>query len=205
MFVQSFSCVQLFVVPRTIAHQAPLSMESSQQEYWSRWPFPNPGDLPNSRNKPTSLGSPALACGFFTTSATKFKPKCLSLAFKVQSMHPTLRASQIATVSTLKMTVANGFMHKEAAKIQGRPSPSARTALLCPLVNHLHQLITASAHQFPGYIYKIVSRLSSPYSQEGTVLITLLLLNTKRLNQYSGALLYGFSGFHFIFPICTYF
>ena len=43
--------------PWTAAHQAPLSMEFSKQEYWSGWPFPSPGDLPNPRIK---LGSPAL-------------------------------------------------------------------------------------------------------------------------------------------------
>ena len=32
---------------QTVAHQAPLSMEFSRQEYWSRLPFPMPGDLPN--------------------------------------------------------------------------------------------------------------------------------------------------------------
>ena len=31
----------------TIAHQAPLSMEFSRQEYWSGLPFPSPGNLPN--------------------------------------------------------------------------------------------------------------------------------------------------------------
>ena len=30
-----------------VAHQAPLSMEFSRQDYWSGWPFPSPGDLPN--------------------------------------------------------------------------------------------------------------------------------------------------------------
>ena len=33
--------------PWTVACQAPLSMEFSRQEYWSRLPFPTPGDLPN--------------------------------------------------------------------------------------------------------------------------------------------------------------
>ena len=33
------SCVQLFVAPWTIAHQAPLSMEFSRQDYWSGLPF----------------------------------------------------------------------------------------------------------------------------------------------------------------------
>ena len=44
---QSLSCVQLFVIPWTIGHQAPLTMEFSRQEYWSQVPFPSPGDLPN--------------------------------------------------------------------------------------------------------------------------------------------------------------
>ena len=33
--------VQLFATPWTIAHQAPLSMEFSRQEYWSRLPRPS--------------------------------------------------------------------------------------------------------------------------------------------------------------------
>ena len=48
----------------------PLSMEFSKQEYWSGVPFPTPGDLPNSGMEPTSLVCPALASGFFTTSAS---------------------------------------------------------------------------------------------------------------------------------------
>ena len=37
--------------------------------HWSGLPFPPPGDLPNPGIEPTSLMSPALAGGFFTTSA----------------------------------------------------------------------------------------------------------------------------------------
>ena len=32
--------------PWTVAHQAPLSMGFSRQEYWSGLPYPSPGDLP---------------------------------------------------------------------------------------------------------------------------------------------------------------
>ena len=42
----------------------------SRQEYWSRLPFPSPGDLPDPGIKPISLESPTLAGGFFTTSTT---------------------------------------------------------------------------------------------------------------------------------------
>ena len=37
-----FSRVQLFVTPWTVAHQVPLSMGFSRQEYWSGLPFPSP-------------------------------------------------------------------------------------------------------------------------------------------------------------------
>ena len=40
------SSFQLFVTPWTVAHQAPLSMEFSRQEYWSGLPFPSPGIFP---------------------------------------------------------------------------------------------------------------------------------------------------------------
>ena len=42
----------------------------SQQEYWSGLPFPSPWDLPDPGIESPSLTSPALAGGFFTTSAT---------------------------------------------------------------------------------------------------------------------------------------
>ena len=58
--VLSLSCVRLFATLWTIGHQAPLSMGFSRQEYWSRLPFPSPGDLPNSGTEPMS---PALQAG----------------------------------------------------------------------------------------------------------------------------------------------
>ena len=67
---QSLSRVQLFLTPLTIAHQAPLSMGLSRQEYWCALPHLPPGDLPNPGIKLTSLMSPALEGRFFNTSAT---------------------------------------------------------------------------------------------------------------------------------------
>ena len=62
--------ITVFVTPWTVGHQAPLCRGFSRQEYWSEWPFPMLGYLPNSGIKPESLVSPAVASGFFTTSAT---------------------------------------------------------------------------------------------------------------------------------------
>ena len=68
--VQLLSHVPLFVTPLTVACQTSLSMEFSRQEYWSGLPFPTQGDLPDPGIEHASLVSPALAGGFFTTSAT---------------------------------------------------------------------------------------------------------------------------------------
>ena len=67
---QLLSRVQLFVTPWTVACQAPLSTGFPKQAYWGGLPCPPPGDLHNAGIEPTSLMSPALAGGFFTTSAT---------------------------------------------------------------------------------------------------------------------------------------
>ena len=48
------SRVQLFVTPWTIACQGPLSMGFSRQEYWSRLPFPSPGNVPKPGIEPRS-------------------------------------------------------------------------------------------------------------------------------------------------------
>ena len=42
------------MTPWTVAHQAPLSMDFSRQEYWSGLPFSSPGDLPDPGIKPRS-------------------------------------------------------------------------------------------------------------------------------------------------------
>ena len=62
--LKSLSPVQLFVTPWIVAHQAPLSMRFSRQEYWSGLPFPSPGDLPNPGIEP---GSPTLEADALTS------------------------------------------------------------------------------------------------------------------------------------------
>ena len=78
-------CAQLCLTvcnPMDCSHQAPLFMtffrarilewvaKHWRQVYWSRFPFPTSGDLPNLGLKPESFASPALAGGFLTTSIT---------------------------------------------------------------------------------------------------------------------------------------
>ena len=82
----------LSATPWTAAHQALLFMGFSKQVYWSRLPFPPPGDLPNPGIKPwsptlqadslpseppgkpmnTGVGSLSLLQGFFQTQESNW-------------------------------------------------------------------------------------------------------------------------------------
>ena len=64
--VQSLSHVQLFVIPWTVACQAPSVHGIFQVRILEWLPFPSPRDLPNPGIKTTS---PALADRFFTTES----------------------------------------------------------------------------------------------------------------------------------------
>ena len=80
---QSFSRVQLFATPWTVARQVPLSMEFSRQDYWRGLPFPSPGDLPNPGIKPMS---PALGSRFLNHCTTYYAPY---LQFNPYPIHTT--------------------------------------------------------------------------------------------------------------------
>ena len=68
----------------TVAHQASLSMEFSQREYWSMLPFAPPGDLLHPGIEPMS---PALAGEFFTCPC---KGSAAAAAAKLLQSCPTL-------------------------------------------------------------------------------------------------------------------
>ena len=63
-------CVTLWIV----AHQTPLSMGFSREEYWSRLPCPPPGNLPDPGIEHASLMSPALTGKCFYIGATGEAP-----------------------------------------------------------------------------------------------------------------------------------
>ena len=78
--VKSLSRVRLFVIPWTVVYQASLSMGFSRQEYWSGWPFPSPGDLPDPGTEPRSpalqadaLPSEPLEALYYYNTVQRFK------------------------------------------------------------------------------------------------------------------------------------
>ena len=70
----------------TRARQASLFMGFSREEYWSGLPFPSPGDLPHPGIKPTSVTSPALVGGFFTTGAPWEAPSKEQVSFNFMAV-----------------------------------------------------------------------------------------------------------------------
>ena len=79
-FVWLVTCVcaqSLVVYDSFAAHQAPLSMEFSRQEYWSELPIPTQRYLPDSRIESESLASPALAGRFYTTEPLGKPVSCM--------------------------------------------------------------------------------------------------------------------------------
>ena len=60
MHAQSLQLCPTLCNPMDVASQAPLSMGFSRQIYWTEFPWPPPGDLPDSGIKPVSAVSHAL-------------------------------------------------------------------------------------------------------------------------------------------------
>ena len=77
----------LVVTPWTVAHQAPLSIDFSSQEYWSGLPCPPPGDLPNPGIEP---GSPASQADSLPSEPPE-KPACLAIMFLHDEKDPVSR------------------------------------------------------------------------------------------------------------------
>ena len=134
------SCVSFLATPWTVAHQDPLSMEFSRQEYQSGLPFLTPEDLLNPEIEPASLVFPALAGRFFTTgkpsgklhsamlSNTKKKEaskqqkdirklRCVSLSERRQSEKSTYVWFQLHDI--LEKTKQNYGDHKKSSSCQG--------------------------------------------------------------------------------------
>ena len=99
------SCVRLFAAPWTVAHQAPLSMGFSKQEYWRGFSFPTPGDLPD-RDRTRVLTSAALAGRFFTIAP--------------RGILNTVQNQMLCTVPRIQQTTPNN--HPTGHQVAKEPS-----------------------------------------------------------------------------------
>ena len=99
---QLHSQVQLFVTPWTVAHQAPLSMEFSREEYWSGQSFLSPGDLSDSE---IEFRSPSLQVGSLP-SEPPGKPSFSSLCLNMKFLRVSLMAQLVKTPPAMQETWA---------------------------------------------------------------------------------------------------
>ena len=113
---KSLSRVWLFMIPWTVAYQAPLSMEFSRKEYWSGLPFLSPGDLPDPGIEPRSpvlqadslQSEPPGSPFFFLLPFLKYQvvPKVLTSAIVLTASH-TLCESYHAPFGTNCCMIGN--------------------------------------------------------------------------------------------------
>ena len=122
---------QLCLTLWTVAHQAPVSMGFSRQEYWSGLPFPSSG------NEHTSLASPALGGRFFTTSTT-----CCCCCL---SRFSRVRLFETPWTVALQVPVSMGFSRQEYWSGLPCPPPGdlpdPGTELESPAALHCRQIL----------------------------------------------------------------
>ena len=124
-----FSCVQLFVSLWTVSRQAPLSIRFSGQEYWSGWPCPPSGDLPDPGTDSVFPVSPTLLADSLPLSHWVAMCVCVSRSVVPKSVTPWTAVHQ----ASLSM----GFSRQEYWS--GLPFPS-------PLCSHQFSSVHSLSH-----------------------------------------------------------
>ena len=159
--------MQLCATLWTVAHQTPLSMGFSRQEYWSGLQWPPPVDLSNAGIKPTSLTSPALAGSFFTTgvgfyffSRGSFQPRdwihvsCIGRWILYLGVTSSVQFSCSVVSDSLRL-------HACSTPWLSCPSPTPRACWnSCPLSQWWHPTIFEDIYIYIYiYIYKFAVHL----------------------------------------------
>ena len=144
--VLSLSHVHLFKTPWAAARQVPLSTVFFRQEYWSRLPFPTPGNLPDPKIEPASLASPALAGRFFTTGAT-YKANSWMFSSVHSLSHVWLFATPWTTARQASLSITNS---------QSPPKPMSIESVMPS--NHL---ILCRPHLLPPSIFPSIRVFSN--------------------------------------------
>ena len=117
--VYSLSRVHLFVTPRAVTRQAPLSTGFPRPEYWSGFPFPSPGDLHEPGIEPRS---PALAGGFFTTEPPEAPSQLRMDKQIVEYAHNGILPSDKKEQNSKQMHLKKRYAWKNSNELFGQPN-----------------------------------------------------------------------------------
>ena len=165
-----FSRVQLFATPGTIAHQAPLSMGFSRQDYWSGLPFSSSGDLPDSGIKPRSpaLQADSLLC---EPPGKPWTPGISSRDWSVGDRSGTICEAFLEPSRSIFSSVAqpcstlrdpHGLQHARLPCPSPTPGACSNS---CPLSRWCHPTISSSVIPFSSCLQSFPASESFPMSQ----------------------------------------
>ena len=133
-----FGHVLLFVTQWTVGRQVPLTMGFSRQEYQSGLPCPPPGDLLDPGMEPTSLTSPALSRGFFTTRSTWEALSLLWLPYKRSQTEQLKHRNSFLIIQRL----GSPRSMFQRGRFHGAASPPGRVVATILLCAHMTSLNT---------------------------------------------------------------
>ena len=117
VFMFSHAVASDSATPWTVAHQVPLSMEFSRQEYWSGVPFHPSGDLPEPGIKPVSPASPALAGGSLQIRPGKKKNPAKRAQHCPHQMPTSHRLKAVYSQVNRTTGVRTGLTPRKAGKL----------------------------------------------------------------------------------------
>ena len=119
--------VRFYATAWTVAHQAPLPMGFSSQEYWSGLPCRPAVDLPDLGIEPACLSSPALAGVFFTTSATEKDKDSLIIERMPHKVEREMSQCSLAPKTTDPASFKKPFSASPQASGLFEPLPGFKT------------------------------------------------------------------------------
>ena len=158
-----------------IACQASLSMEFSSQEYWSRLPFPSPGDLPDPGVNPSLLHCKQIATSKLQTLLLNLITRSFNRAISVPfgNVDTSELFASREKVLALILLISEGFHLAQLLWNQGRRvlcSGALRGSLCsthCFLVSGSRKVLRSNCPQ-PKYFPAVVSKLSCPFGSPGS-------------------------------------
>ena len=145
----------------TVAHQAPLFVGLSRQEYWRRLPCPPPEDLPNPGTEPRFLMSPILTDKFFTCLLLLLSR--FSGSMEVHQAPPSLGFSRQEHWSGLPFPSP---MHESESEV-AQSCPTLSDPMDCSLPgSSIHGIFQARVLEWGAIAFSVFTCLEAIYLQK---------------------------------------
>ena len=157
------------------------------QEYWSRLPFPSPGNIPRPGIEPLSSSTLALAGGFFTAEATWEAPSfyLTIMQLYISSVHGIFQASVLEWGATAFSDI-HTYIHTYIYKYIYVYIPSLSSLPLLPPLPHPSKVVTEHQAEIPVLYSRFPLAI---YFTLGSVYMSVLLSQFVGFPQGKGRLI----------------